>query len=157
MYPVILNEEELLTLRLMLRTVMSRRTLENCDQYKLKLKALIEGEGSEGVDASFVQRNLHIQDTYRNLDIILFQAQVKAASNKQAVIISMGQNEFGSLKFCANCKYYTDSPQDPASLETADRIARHQQSLKTSFDNAETQARTSTTPNHPPPPSGLLN
>jgi hypothetical protein len=136
---------------------MSRRTLENCEQYKQKLKALLENESTEAVDAAFVQKNLVIQDTYRNLDIILFQAQVKAATSRQSVIISMGQNEFSSLRFCASCKYYTDAPQDPASLDTADRIVRHQQTVRQAFENAETKARVDTTPNHPAPPSGLLN
>lgn len=156
MFPVILNDEELLTLRLMLRTVMSRRTLEACEDYKQKLKALLPEESSKGVDMGFVQRNLTLQDTYRNLDIILFQAQVKAAANKQSVVINMGQQEFLSLKFCANCRYYSDA-EDPASQETNDRISKHQDKVKQAFDNAEVNAKLAEHPTQPAPPSGLLN
>jgi hypothetical protein len=157
MYPVLLTEDEILTLRLMLRTVISRRTLEACEEYKLKLKALLAEENSEGVDKSFVQKTLNIQDTYRNIDIILFQAQVKAAGKKQSVIIAMGEPEFKSLRHCAQQRYYTDNVSDPASLETADRIVRNQDSIKLSFENAEMKAKLDDRPTQPVPPPGLMN
>jgi len=157
MYPVQLSEDQIVTLRLMLRTVISRRTLENCEEYKLKLRALKEDESSERVDVSFVQKNLNIQDTYRNLDIMLFQAQVKSSAKKEAVVITFDQQAFNSLKFCVNCRYYTDNVSDPASLNTADRIIRNQDDLKRGFDNAEAQARPDATPNIPAPAGGLMN
>lgn len=156
MFPVTLTEDEILTLRLMLRTVISRRTLEACSEYKLKLKALKENESTDPVDMGFVQKTLLIQDTYRNLDIILYQAEKTAAAKKDTVVIALGPSQFGSLKACAHFKYYTDNVSDAASLETADRIVRHQDSIKRAFENSEAQLRDIARPNHPVP-TGFLN
>lgn len=156
MYPVILTEDEILTLRLMLRTVISRRTLEACGEYRLKLKALKEDENTDPVDLGFVQKTLLIQDTYRNLDIILYQAEKRAAEKKDTVILALGPSQFNSLKACAHFKYYTDNVSDTASLDTADKIVRNQDNLKKAFENAEAQLRDTARPNHPIP-TGFVN
>lgn len=158
MYPVILTSDEILCLRLMLRTVVARRTLEACDNYKQKIKTLKPEENSEPVDQWFTNKCLRLQDHFRTLDIILFQAQHRSIEKKESVVLALGQEEFSTLRGVSGHVYYTDKDSDRDSLETQDKISRFQDKVKLAFENAELKSKNDATPNQLlPKPSKLLN
>lgn len=158
MYPVILTTDEILCLRMMLRTVVARRTLEACSGYKLKIKALKPEEMVETVDLWFTDKCLRIQDQFRTLDINLFQAQHRSIEKKDSVVIALDQEAFTALRYVASQAYYSDKDSDAGALEVQNKIAKFQDKVKLAFENSELKSKTDATPNQLlPPPSKLMN
>lgn len=128
MYPLVLSPDEVMTLRLIIRAILTHQISRASEEFRALLRDPQRQVADQIIDAGFNDKLRRLIETYQTLEAPLVRTAVLAPS--ETAILNMPEETFFTLKKCADFKFGGEG-------EIVTKILSVQPAIKAAFEAAE--------------------